>query len=159
MVKKMRTKHDMAISDHNSKEMTIRRRRMRPIPRTKKPPIGWDKLQEENTREMYREATALKLQEREEEIQEGGENWKLVSEVNVSAAEEVCGRRSRTFANPWTVGREEQLRALHDAISRSVQRRNTAEETRLNKGQRSRHNRGEEASKGRAEGHQEKHKD
>ena len=120
MVMKMRTIHDMAISDHNPKEMTIRirRRRMRPIPRTKKPPIGRKKLQEENTREMYREATALKLQEREEEIQEGGENWKLVSEVMVSAAEEVCG-----------------------------------------KGQRSRDNRGEEASKGRAEGRQEKHED
>ena len=132
MVKKMKTIHDMAISDHNPKEMTIRirRRRMRQIPRTKKPPIGWEKLQEENTREMYREATALKLQESEEEIQEGGENWKLVSEVMVSAAEEVCGR-SRTVDNPWTVGREDQLRALHDTISRSVQRRNTAEETRL----------------------------
>ena len=80
---------------------------------------------------MYREATARKLQKREEEIQEGGENWKLVSEVMASAAEEVCGRRRRTVANPWTVGREEQLRALHDAISRSVQRRNAAEETKL----------------------------
>ena len=131
MVKKMRTIHDMAISDHNPKEMTMRRRRMRPNPRTKKPPIGWEKLQEENTREMYREATARKLQEREEEIQEGGENWKLVSEVMVNAAEEMCGRRRRTVANPCTVGREEQLRALHDAISRSFQRRNTAEETKL----------------------------
>ena len=131
MVKKMRTIHDMAISDHNPKEIFIRRRRMRPIPKTKKPTIGWEKLQEENTREMYREATARKLQEREEEIQEGSENWKLVLEVMMSAAEEVCRRRRRTVANLWIVGREDQLRALHDVISRSVQRRNAAEETRL----------------------------
>ena len=72
--KKMRTIHNMAISDHNPKEMTIHRRRMRPISKIKNPTIGWEKLQEENTGEMYREATARKQQEREEEIQEGAEN-------------------------------------------------------------------------------------
>ena len=159
MVKKMRTIHDMAISDHNPKEMTIRRRRIRLIPKTKKPPMGWEKLQEENTREIYRQATTRKLQEREEEIQEGGENWKLVSEVMVSAVEEVCGRRRRTVANPWTVVREEQLRALHDAISRSVQKRNAAEETRLTMANAAAITKERETSKGRTEGRQEKHED
>ena len=52
----------------------------------------------------------------------------------IRAAEEICGRKGRTIANPWTLGREEQLRELHERIRRGVQRRNATDQAKITRG-------------------------
>ena len=116
---------DMAISDHNSKILTIRRasrKKRRVTHEQRKALIQWNKLQDEEMRDRYKETTTRRLNNIEEGLEEMGDSRNVVAEVVIEAAEEICGKKGRTIANPWTVGREEQLRELHERIRRGVQR-------------------------------------
>ena len=44
-------------------------------------------------------------------------------EVMIEAATEVCGETTKPVANPWTVGHEEELEDLKQAIMEAVRRR------------------------------------
>ena len=131
---KARTVEDMAISDHNPKILTIRRakrKKRRVTHEQRNSPIQWNKLQEKETRDRFKEATTSRLNNIEEGLEEMGNNWNVIAEVVIGAVGEICGRKGRTIANPWTVGKEEQLREVHERIRRAVQRRNAAVQIKL----------------------------
>ena len=133
IVKNMKTFLDRSISDHNPKIMTIntKMRKYRHGNRpTRKPQINWEKLQNEDTREVFAEATARRL-----DLLPGGEaSWDAISGILVGAAEESCGRRRRTIANPWTIGKEDVLSTLHEAIANCVHNRTRILERRVTRG-------------------------
>ena len=130
IVRGMSTVQDRTLSDHNPKIMTIntklRNYRHGNIPR-RRPQIYWEKLQDESTREAFVEATTRRL----DELPEGEVSWDSISSILVGAAEESCGRRRRTIANPWTLGREDTLRILHDSIATCVENRQRILERRV----------------------------
>ena len=69
-----------------------------------------------------------------EEPEEQETSWDKISNILVAAAEEVCGRKRRTIANPWTVGREENLRILHDRIAACVENKSRVLARRVTRG-------------------------
>ena len=85
---------------------------------------GGRKENREETKINYEERTREKMRERSDEIKEDGTNWKILTEVMVGAAEEVCGRKTRDIANPWTIGYEEELAVLSLEIEAWIDRRN-----------------------------------
>ena len=74
---KARTVGDMAISDHNPKMLTIRRasrKKRRVTHEQRKASIQWNKLQDEETRDRYKETTTRRLNNIEECLKEMGDN-------------------------------------------------------------------------------------
>ena len=68
-------------------------------------------------------------------MEEGKTNWKVLSEVMTETAMEVCGRKERMVANPWTIGHEEELAMLNLQITAWVEERNNImERTRTRAG-------------------------
>ena len=76
------------------------------------------------------EATTRRL----DELPEGEVSWDSISSILVGAAEESCGRRRCTLASPWTLGREDTLRILHDSIANCVENRQRILERRVTRG-------------------------
>ena len=77
---KARTVGDMAISDHNPKMLTIRRasrKKRRVTHEQRKASIQWNKLQDEETRDRYKETTTRRLNNIEECLKEMGDNWNV----------------------------------------------------------------------------------
>ena len=51
----------------------------------------------------------------------------------IAAASEVCGEGRGRASNPWMVGREEELGALHQAVNEETERRNECAERLRNR--------------------------
>ena len=78
----------------------------------------------------FRRRTEDALENRREDMETEGTNWKQISEILTKTAENTCGRRTRQVANPRTVGHEE-LAVLSMEIEAWVDRRNQlTEQTR-----------------------------
>lgn len=130
MVKRMWTKDEYELSDHRPVCMRVRDKgkRWRKDVRSEKrvPKIKWEMLNEEEKKREYEEKTREKFERRN-----GNENermdereWEVVAEVMVESAEEVCGRLKKEIANPWTIGREEEIEEKVERIRERVNRRN-----------------------------------
>ena len=57
--------------------------------------------------------------------------WSQVAGLLEQAALDVCGKRTKFVANPWTLGHEDELAVLHNTISTAVLARNAALEQGL----------------------------
>ena len=126
MVKRMWTMDDGALSDHRPKCMKVKVRNKRwRTERTNEnrvPRIKWEVLKDEEKKMEYERRTSELVQE--EARGEMNEEWKKMTRVMIEAAKEVCGEVSRPVANPWTIGREEEVREMQDSIKEAVARRN-----------------------------------
>ena len=96
-----------------------------------------EKLKDRRTQESFREKVREKMDSRRGEFVEEGTNWKTIAEILIESAEEVCGKRTRQVANPWTVWHEEELSVLDLEICAWVEERNEmAGRTRTREGRR-----------------------
>ena len=126
MIERMRTKSEWGLSDHRPKLVRVKKdvRKWRTSGRNERgvPKIKWEVLQDENKREEYMERTRVLMNECDEERNES--EWKVVSEVMVRAAREVCGVREKGVSNPWVIGHEEHVRSLMMRVNEAVNERN-----------------------------------
>ena len=137
LVKRMRTMTKEDLSDHEPKGMTVRVKRKRwrtEGGQRRTPRIKWEALQLGNKREEFKEKTQELMDTRE--VDEW--KWEEMSEVMIEAAKEVCGETTKPVANPWTIGREDELDGLRQAIMNAVGMR----EERLVEANAVRHRRG-----------------
>ena len=51
-----------------------------------------------------------------------------MSKILTEAAKWVCGKQPKRLANPWTIGHERELEALHTDITKWAEQRNLAME-------------------------------
>ena len=114
--------NEFTLSDHKPVTLHLRipekKRKTRQI---RNPNINWERLKDTKTAERYREKTEELGQNITEES-----SWSEIANALCKAALAVCGKKTRHVANPWTVGREEELNELHEAISKAVSERNEA---------------------------------
>ena len=129
MVKRMCTKDAYELSDHRPVCMWVREkgkrwRREEGVER-KTPKIRWERLNEEEKMREYEEKTREKYLaiDGEDEGEDREKEWKEVAKVMTETAEEVCGVMRRELANPWTVGREEEIQGYIERIRQKVRRR------------------------------------
>ena len=125
MVRRMCGANEWGLSDHRPKCMRVRvcTRRWRTVTEERGVPrVIHEKLSEESVREEFERET----RERMEGLEWEGERdeWGKLAEVLLGAASEVCGVRQGRANNPWMVGREEELEALHRAVNEATERRN-----------------------------------
>ena len=73
--------------------------------------------------------------------------WEEMSEVMMTAAKEVCGEDTRPVASPWTIGHEDELDGLRQAVTNAVRVR----EEKLVEANEVRHRRGERDERVQAE--------
>ena len=128
VIERMRTKSEWGLSDHRPKLVRVKKdvKKWRTSGRNERsvPKIKWEVLQDENKREEYKERTRVLMNECDEERNES--EWKVVSEVMVRAAREVCGVREKGVSNPWVIGHEEHVRRLIMRVNEAVNERNEA---------------------------------
>ena len=111
---------ELCLSDHKPVTLYIRIPDMNRRPRqTRNPNINWEKLKDGKTAKSFKD----KIQELSNNINTNS-SWNDKAEVLNKAAIEVCGKKTRHIANPWTVGREDELAELYKAISHAVTSRN-----------------------------------
>ena len=122
LVRRMKAMSVSVLSDHVAKGLTVRvvDRRWRTEGGGRRPPrINWEVLQRVDKREEYK----LKTRERMMNGEVDEWSWDRMTEVMIGAAKEVCGETTRPVANPWTVGREEEMNELRENIVRAVRTR------------------------------------
>ena len=127
LAKKMEVMYDMGLSDHNPVILHLRiPKKPRKTVTRPKPAINWEKLSNGKVADEFRKKTEdLSLQLGE------STSWNEIAGLIGKAAVEVCGKRTKFVANPWTIGHEEQLAELHRKISEAVTARNEAMECEL----------------------------
>lgn len=89
-----------------------------------------EKMKQEEVQEQYLEEVERRMEEKRGAFQEDETNWNIISEILTESAKTVCGVKKREIANPWTIGREEELREMHEEINRLVTRRNELDNNR-----------------------------
>jgi hypothetical protein len=125
-VRKMWTVNDGVLSDHRPKCMKLRVRskkwRVEGGNARRVPRIKWEVMKEEEKKREYERRTRELVQEESKE--EVKDEWKKMTKVMMQAAREVCGVVTREVANPWTVGREEEVESLQQRVKVAVRERN-----------------------------------
>ena len=125
----MRVLEETGMSDHRPVRLELKKEMKKwRQGKTRVPHIRHEKLKDQETKELYKRRIEEKWREKREGMEEGKTNWKLMGEVMVETAEEVCGRKTRQVANPWTIGHEEELAMLNLQIGAWVDERNRVEE-------------------------------
>ena len=115
-VRRIRIVQDMALSDHKPVALTLKEDHRKKSTHTRRQPaIIWEKLRNEEDAEKFHEKSRDMGRE---------ETWELFANTLCRTAKEVCGTKKRQVANPWKVGHEEELQALHRQISDQVICRN-----------------------------------
>ena len=125
MVRRMCGASEWGLSDHRPKCLRVRvcTRKWRTVRDEKRVPrVMHERMNDESVREEYERVTG----ERMEGLEWEGESdeWGKLAELMVGAAKEVCGEVRGRASNPWMVGREEELEALHRAVNEATERRN-----------------------------------
>ena len=124
LAKKMEVGSNAGLSDHKpvTLHLKIPKKPRRTIPKPN-PSINWEKLSIEKTAVEFRTKTedlSLRI--------EDTASWSEIATLIGKAAQEVCGKRTKHVANPWTLGHEEEIANLHNDIAQAVQCRNQAME-------------------------------
>ena len=125
MVRRMCGANEWGLSDHRPKCMRVRvcTRRWRTVREERGVPLViHEKLSEESVREEFVRETRERMEGLDWE--EESDEWGKLAEVMLGAASEVCGVRRGRANNPWMVGREEEVEALHRAVNEATERRN-----------------------------------
>ena len=125
MVRRMCGANEWGLSDHRPKCMRVRvcKKRWRAVREEKGVPrVMHEKLSEESVREQFERKTREKMEG--VELEGESDEWGKLAEVMLDAAIEVCGVRRGRANNPWMVGREVELEALHRAVNEATERRN-----------------------------------
>ena len=125
MVRRMCGANEWGLSDHRPKCLRVRvcKKRWRAVREERRVPrVMHERMSDERVRSEYERVT----RERMEGLEWEGERdeWGKLAEAMVGAASEVCGEGSGRASNPWMVGREEELEALHRAVNEATERRN-----------------------------------
>ena len=131
MVRRMRVRGAGCLSDHKVKCVEVKEkvRRWKTAGRVERfPKVRWEKLKLPEVQEEYREKMR-ELREQGEEMEDGQGEWERLSKLMRKAAEVTCGVEGRRIQNPWTIGREEEIREMNTRIEGAVNRRNRARET------------------------------
>ena len=129
---------ETGLSNHKPVQLriTLRKKKWRQVGGRRKQ-VRHEKLKDRRTQESFREKVREKMDMRRGEFVEESTNWKTIAEILTESAEEVCGKRTRQVANPWTVGHEEELSVLNLEICAWVEERNEmAGRTRTREGRR-----------------------
>ena len=128
--RRIQAMEETGMSDHRPVKLTIRSkvRRRRKIPEKRTPQITHERLKNREVKEEYKRKVEEKWREAEGERSEEGTNWNNISEILTQSAFEVCGRKKRQVANPWTIDHEEELERLNEQIKTQVNERNRTAE-------------------------------
>ena len=130
MVRRMRVRGAGGLSDHKVKCVEVKEkvRRWRTAGRIERfPKVRWEKLKLPEVQEEYREKMR-ELRGQGEEMEDERGEWERLSKLMRKSAEAVCGVEERKVQNPWTVGREEEIREMNRQIEGAVNRRNRVRE-------------------------------
>ena len=125
LVRRMCGASEWGLSDHRPKCMRVRvcTKRWRTVREEKRVPrVMHERMNDERVREEYERQTNARMKGLEWEGE--SDEWGKLAEVMVEAAREVCGEGRGRASNPWMVGREEELGALHRAVNEATERRN-----------------------------------
>ena len=128
LTRRMRTVEERVLSDHKPKmlEVRIETRGWRAQGGVRREPkIRWELLGREEVAEEYcRRVGEVVRGVEEQEGEELGE-WEKVSKSVKAAAREVCGVVRGKIAQPWMVGREEEVSRFSEEIRVAVQERDS----------------------------------
>ena len=127
LVRRMCGASEWGLSDHRPKclRVSVCTRKWRAVAtseETRVPRVMHERMSEDRVREVYERKTCEKM----ESVEWEGviDEWGKLAEVMVAAASDVCGERRSRASNPWVVGRERELEALHYVVNEAVERRN-----------------------------------
>ena len=121
IVRKMRTIEERVLSDHKPKTMEVmvrKRREWRAAGGGREQQAKWELLGRDEVREEYRRRVEEAIEE-EEDDEEVGE-WEKLGGCLKRVAREVCGVSRNKVANPWMIGREEEVGRLSEEIRIAV---------------------------------------
>ncbi len=128
-VKKVSTVGDLTLSDHKPKKIILERnwkKYNRNEQKKRVPRIKWVKLDDEVIASQYRRKVEDLLADYDD-TEEAGEItcWNKITDIVITAADEVCGREEKKIENPWMVDKDEEVQRMRARLNRALERRNT----------------------------------